>query len=725
MARKFIYDINTTNISFVQTAVDLKKLGIKNNMFFLKLYDTSLQGVDPHSPFLTNDQIIRIINECIINPWYYLREVARIPDQGNPQGVPYLLNRANLASTWCFLNGIDNYLVIPRQIGKTESTIANITWAFLFGSTNAEMMFLNITADRAYANLAKVKDQRALLPPYLQFKIAFDEDGKEIKATDNTKSLKNASNGNSIVTKPSARSLESAERIGRGSSQVVQYYDEFEFISYIKTIMAASGPAYSTASENAKRNNSIHCRILTSTPGDLDSQPGMDALEIIENTCKWSETFYDKPIDEVYEYIEVNSVNHIVYIEYQYQQLGKDEAWFNKVCAYLNGDKLKIQREIFLRRMHGSSQSPYDPEDLDAIQERKGTIKEEIYINRVFKLDVYEHLVKNRIYFIGVDVSNGYGLDNSAVTVWDPYELRTVAEFKSPHIGVKDLIKFLYILIMKHLPRSILAIERNANGEAVLDHLRDTEVRPNLYFDNSKELINSVDDKLDGQGFVKQEAARRKLFGIWTGGKSREVMFSLLDDYVKEHKDSFVGANIIDDLMKLVRIRSKIQAVAGQHDDSIMSFLMCLYLYYYGNNLARYGFTRGGLPDDEERNKGMDYGEIISELSENDKAFLGISETNTGGFSDINISTMIQEKRGLISRSDLQSEISVADPKKKFIPNLDPYSMKIYTEMVQAQRESESFNNRVGFIHGYRNIDETDNEYDNGFSLDIFDELNN
>lgn len=241
MAKKYIYDLNTKNISFIQTAVDLKKLGIKNNMFFLKLYDPSLKGVDPHSPFLTDDQIVRIINECIINPWYYLRECARIPDQGNPLGVPYLLNRANLASTWCFLHSIDHYLVIPRQIGKTESTIAIITWSFLFGTTNSEMMFLNITAERAYANLAKVKDQRALLPKYLQFKVAFDDEGKEIKATDNTKTLKNASNGNSIVTKPSARGIESAERIGRGSSQVIQYYDEFEFIAYIKTIMEAAG----------------------------------------------------------------------------------------------------------------------------------------------------------------------------------------------------------------------------------------------------------------------------------------------------------------------------------------------------------------------------------------------------------------------------------------------------------------------------------------------------
>ena len=217
MARNYIYDTETKNISFIQTAVDLKKLGIKNYMFFLKLYDPSLRGVDPHSPYLSQDQMVRIINECIINPWYYLREVARIPDQGNPAGIPYLLNRANLALTWCFINGIDNYLVIPRQIGKTQSTIAIITWAFLFGTTDSEIMFANMLSERAIENLTRLKEQRDLLPKYLQFKVGFDDEGNVKKATDNVKTLKNVNNKNSIVTKPSARSMETAERIGRGS----------------------------------------------------------------------------------------------------------------------------------------------------------------------------------------------------------------------------------------------------------------------------------------------------------------------------------------------------------------------------------------------------------------------------------------------------------------------------------------------------------------------------
>ena len=94
--RPFVYDLETKNISFVQTAVDLGRLGIKNNMFFLALYNERLKGVDPYDPYLTETQIFDILNECYANPWYFLREVVRIPEQGD-QGIPYQLNRGNLA----------------------------------------------------------------------------------------------------------------------------------------------------------------------------------------------------------------------------------------------------------------------------------------------------------------------------------------------------------------------------------------------------------------------------------------------------------------------------------------------------------------------------------------------------------------------------------------------------------------------------------------------------
>lgn len=433
------------------------------------------------------------------------------------------------------------------------------------------------------------------------------------------------------------------------------------------------------------------------------------------------------PIDDVREYIEKNSANGIVYIEYSYKQLGKDEKWFKDVCRVLNNNPLKIKREIFLMRMHGSQNSPYAPEDLEAINEKKGTIIEEIFINKLFKLDVYTSIVRNKIYFVGVDVANGYGSDNSAITVWDPYTLKTVAEFKSPNIGIKALIKFIYVLIRKYLPRSILIVERNANGEAVLDHLRDTEIRGNIYFDTSKDIVGAnIDDKLTAQGLLAREAARRKLYGVYTQGKSREIMFSLLDEYIRNHKDSFVGNNIIDDIMKLVTIRGKIQAAAGFHDDSIMSFLMCIYVYYHGNSLHKFGFVRGALPTEEERNKGLSYGEIYDMLSDNDKEFFkdsGFSNYENDA-SNINIRSMIENNnRGMVSKEEFNSDVGIK-PQTNFNPlsTMTPYQRKIYEEMLKAEAESRAFDRLHGIQREYEILD--DDMDDGGIDLSIFDELN-
>lgn len=626
MLKNFIYDIKTKNISFLQTAKDLKVLGIKNYMFFLILYDVSLQGVDPYDPTLDEETRMRIINECIINPWYFLREVCRIADQGNPKGIPYRINRGNLAATFCYLNGLGHYLVLPRQIGKTQSSIAIMNWSFLFGTTNSEFMFINKKNEDALNNLKRLKEQRDLLPDYLQFKITLDEAGKVIKGSDNVKSLKNAINGNTIVTKPSARSEEHAEGIGRGSTQPIQYFDEVEFTPHIYTIVTASGPAYRTASENAKRNGAAYCRIFTSTPGDLDSKPCQEALKIINGACTWTEKFYDWAVSDIENFVDENSENGIIYIEYQYPQLGLGEEWFASACKSVLNDPKKIKREIFLQRMRGSSDSPFEPEELEVIESKKGKIIEEIFINKFYKLDIYEKIDKKQLYLIGVDCASGGGGDNSAVTVFDPYTQKAIAEFRSPLISYNNLKHFLYILIKRHIPRGVLCIERNHTGDAIIDDLRRTDIAGNIYFDSNKDLVgDGINDRLDSKGMLQLDAARRKMYGVYTTTKARNVMMDILFRYVEEFKESFHTEFIIGDLFALIKDKKgKIVAGPGFHDDSIMSFLICLYVYHHGNNLSRFGYVKGSLPNAEDSNKGLEYDDI-SDLPENVKQMFNAS----------------------------------------------------------------------------------------------------
>lgn len=620
-ARKFIYDTKTTNVSFRQTAIDLKNLGIKNNLFFLKLYDESLQGIDPHSPFLPQETIIKIIQECVINPWYFLRECVYLPAQGGTT-MRFELHRANLAMIFLLLNGIDTYTTIPRQKGKTQSAVAGVLWTFLFGTTNSQMLFVNIKEEGAIENLNRLKAQRDLLPEYMQFKVAVDDEGKLIAGTNkHTKSLINYTNKNKIIVAPSASSLARAEQIGRGYSQPVQYYDEFEFINFNSTIVEAAGPAYAKSAINAAKNNGIYGRIFTSTPGNLEDASGKEAAIMIDGMCRFSDTFYDKFATDgkeaLKEYIRKNSKNSIVYIEYSYKQLGEGESWFYEMCRSVNFKPEKIKREILIQRISSSSLSPFSPDDLLALEHYVTSPIEERYIMPDYKLDIYEKINKEKCYFVGVDVSNGYGQDNSAVVVFDPYEMQIIAEFKSPFIGVPDLIKFLRILIKMHIPRGILCIERNMNGESVISFLRKSDVRHAIYYDHQKELCDSqIEDKLDNKGLLKLEAARRRLFGVYTQGKSRTAMFLLLDKYMNEKKDLFRGREVISDIKKLIKKNNKIIAGPGHHDDCIMALLIALYVLAYGKQLNRFGYYAGEFIPESITKEVDDKQAIMSALEE-------------------------------------------------------------------------------------------------------------
>lgn len=268
------YDLGTANKSFLQVAKDLKNLGIKNFYFMLEIYDWSLINVDPYAvdtdgnPALSKDQISRIALECAKNPWYYLREIAHIPDQGG-NFVRYKANRGNIAQAYCIWRGLDSWLCLPRQQGKTISAIAFLTWMYLFGTTNSQFIFINKDGGNAKENLKRLSNQIDLLPTYMQSKSILQEDGKRVKAKDNATELGNPINGNSIIIKSKATSYDAALSLARGLTAPILYFDEPEFTNHIKTIISNSVSTFETAAANAKKNNAMYGRIFTCTPSPI------------------------------------------------------------------------------------------------------------------------------------------------------------------------------------------------------------------------------------------------------------------------------------------------------------------------------------------------------------------------------------------------------------------------------------------------------------------------
>ena len=342
--------------------------------------------------------------------------------------------------------------------------------------------------------------------------------------------------------------------------------------------------------------------------GDLDTKPGEAAERILKQTIKWSDSFYDKSVEEILDIIKKNESNGIIYIEFFYFQIGLDNEWLRNIATKI-GDPLTVRREILLQRLHGSDLSPFPRDAVEYISGQIQTPIDELYVSSYFRFDIYTPLKKNIPYLVGVDCSTGTGSDNNAITIIDPYTVRPVAEFASPYIGETDYMMLIRSLVRDVIPRAIVIIERNSVGDAVIDGLMKTDIAGRLYFDKDRDLVEQkMREAQTTESILAHKAKLKSYYGVYTQGKSREDMMSILSRRINENKDDFITKNVIEDISGLIRTSSgKIEARPGGHDDSIMSYLMAMYVYYHGNNLAAFGFFRTDLYDGKEENAGLNH----------------------------------------------------------------------------------------------------------------------
>ena len=203
----YIIDYTTPNKSFIKMYKTLKDLGVRNNKFFLRLYDPTLQGVDPFDPNLTQEQQVRILNEIARNKWYYIREVVRIPVPGGV--VRYELNRGNLALSWAKAMNLNTIMMLPRQNGKTIGEITDDTWIYHFGTTNTTILYGNKELADSKLNLKRFKDIVDKLPEFIKATILDIRKDK-----DNELEIWSARTQNTIKALSAGRDPSSADKLG-------------------------------------------------------------------------------------------------------------------------------------------------------------------------------------------------------------------------------------------------------------------------------------------------------------------------------------------------------------------------------------------------------------------------------------------------------------------------------------------------------------------------------
>jgi hypothetical protein len=213
---------------------------------------------------------------------------------------------------------------------------------------------------------------------------------------------------------------------------------------------------------------------------------------------------------------------------------------------------------------------------------------------------------------IGVDVSGGYNKDSSAITIIDSETTDVIGTLNCNYISIPDLAKCIYELVIKYMPNAIVNIERTGGfGSSVIAILKKSKIKRNLYFEIKDRV---TEERMEGMT-VNRRKQKVKVYGFDETKNSRNLLMEILRDRMDNHKARFIANILYEELCTLeVKKNGKIEHADNAHDDQIFSYLMALYVWYYGKNLMEnFGLDKRMIHTDAEEDVEVD------PLGENDE----------------------------------------------------------------------------------------------------------
>ena len=594
-----IIDSQTTNKHFLRTSALFKAMGVKNYYFMLALLQPELVGVDPYSPDLTYEQKTAIALECEYNPWYFFREVIRIPNSVTP--LRFRCNRGIMAVLWSFLATIDFALIMPRQTGKSVTIDALEVWLLFFKLRNTEILLFTKDSGLRERNIKRIKDTQMLLPEWLNPNCKAD--------LDNTEVVTCVARNNILKTVVGQQQADRAENVGRGLTTPVTHIDEAPWIVNVHISLPVMLSATTAARENAEDNGTLYGNIITTTSGKKDSKEGKFIHNKIFGGMYWDEVLYDcKDKHEAKQMVIQGSSQSTCLINgtFSHRQVGKTDIWLNEQIKLTGGNTDKINRDYYNVWTSGTESSPISTQLAETIKASESdtnyvSVSLDRYMLRwyVDRDNIAERMASGH-YILGLDSSNAIGRDANALVLTDIRDMSVVATSTVSEANLHKYANWVADFLI-YYPNITLVIENKASAQGIIDAI--SVKLTSLGIDPFKRMYSRIVDdhklNVDKYNDINIPISRRveeiylrckSSIGFMTTNNSRSFLYdTVLQDAVKSTGHLIKDRTIINEILSLIVKNGRVDHLPGEHDDSVIAWLLTHWFVKHSKNLPHYG----------------------------------------------------------------------------------------------------------------------------------------
>ena len=582
-------------------------MGVSNHAFPLALINPALRYVDPYDPNITPELASMVWLECQMNPWYFLREVFRVPPQASKSPLKLKANRANIGMFWLLFNHITVMLIQPRQTGKSINGDAINTTSMNVTAENSDIQLFTKDDPTRIKNIARLKQMREYLPLYISNLCSKD--------TDNKTGLTNTFLNNTYKSAVAQNSIINADKVARGLTAPINHVDEVPYCKFIYETLPTMLSSANAARDEARLNGSPYYNLFTTTAGERSTKEGEYAYNLLMGGMTFDERkLFDridrKELEMIVERGSKRDQQILVSMVFSHRQLGYTDEWLYGKMRETGSFGDKADKDYFNVWLMSGAKSPI-PKEISRKIADSVIDPNYIHIDRnmytmnwyIPESEINDYMSRNKT-IIGMDTSDAVGRDSITMVVMDVKTLGIVATLAINETNIAQFAKFVADFMVK-FPTTTLIPERKSSGMAIIDaiviYLVSAGICP---FRRIYSVV--VDDKLYDTdrdlNFLRSNRVARSIdfyskykkhFGYNTAGSGIHSRSNLYKDTlqraVRYGCDNVRDKTLSMEINGLVAKNGRIDHSSGNHDDMVISWLLAMWMVMSSKNLSYYG----------------------------------------------------------------------------------------------------------------------------------------